>query len=105
AAVMSLEVLVTLAGPFTSPFAGSTMKRYVIFLSIGLVAGFAPITDGAAAQQPGNFKITTKKMDDTIEVQGDKDKTVFVVKSPSGIGQAVIELKDMEWPKTVVLKL
>ncbi len=51
------------------------------------------------------FKITTKRKDDAVEVQADKDKTVFDVKSPFGIGQAVIARVSEEWPKTVVLRL
>ena len=39
------------------------------------------------------FKITTKRDNDTVEVRADKDKTVFIVESPFGISQAVIERK------------
>ncbi len=51
------------------------------------------------------FKITTKKPDDAVEVRADKDKAMFVVKSPSGISQSVIERQDDAWPKVVVLHL
>ena len=51
------------------------------------------------------FKITTKRADDAVEVQSDKDRTVFDVKSPFGVGQAVIERVGDEWPKAVVLRL
>ena len=54
---------------------------------------------------PPRFKITTKKQDDTVEIRADKDKTLFVVKSPSGISQAVIERKEETWPMVVVLRL
>jgi hypothetical protein len=40
-----------------------------------------------------------------VEVQADKDRTVFVVKSPFGISRAVIERLEDHWPKTVVLRL
>ena len=40
-----------------------------------------------------------------MEVQTDKEKTVFIVKSPFGISQAVIERTDENWPDAVVLRL
>jgi hypothetical protein len=40
-----------------------------------------------------------------MEVKAEKDKTVFSVKSPLGISQAVIERMEHEWPKSVVLRL
>jgi len=54
---------------------------------------------------PSKFKITTKKKDDSVEIRADKDKTLFVVKSPFGISQAVIERQEKKWPKVVVLQL
>jgi hypothetical protein len=59
----------------------------------------------ATADDPPRFKFTTKKPDDTVEIRADKDKTMFVVKSPSGISQAVIERQDDAWPKTIILRL
>jgi hypothetical protein len=40
-----------------------------------------------------------------VEVHADKDKTLFSVKSPFGISQAVIERQEDTWPKAVVLRL
>jgi hypothetical protein len=40
-----------------------------------------------------------------VEVQVEKDRTVFSVKSPFGISQAVIERTDNKWPEAVVLRL
>ena len=57
------------------------------------------------SDQPAKFKITTKRKDDAVEVRADKDKTVFAVKSPFGISQAVIERVEDKWPKSVVLRL
>ena len=51
------------------------------------------------------FKITPKKKDDTVEVRADKDKTLFIVKSPSGISPAVIQRQQESWPKAIVLRL
>ena len=61
--------------------------------------GDAPKKDAA------KFKITTRRKDDAVEVQGDKDRTVFDVTSPFGISHAVIEREGDEWPKAVVLRL
>jgi hypothetical protein len=65
-----------------------------------LIAAFLP-TEGDQAQ----FKITAKKNDDSVEVRSGKDKVTFVVKSPSGISQALIERQEENWPKGVVLRL
>ena len=54
---------------------------------------------------PTKFKITTKRKDDTVEVRAEKDRTVFSVKSPFGISQAVIERTDDRGPEAVVLWL
>ncbi|MFO0966224.1 MAG: hypothetical protein U0793_11660 [Gemmataceae bacterium] len=51
------------------------------------------------------FKITTKKKGDTVEFRANGDKVLFIVTSPFGIGQAVIEREAMTWPKGVALRL
>jgi hypothetical protein len=71
-----------------------------------ILSGIAVADDGdEPSDQPANFKIATKRADDTVDVRADKDRTVFVVKSPFGISQAVIERQDEDWPKAVVLRL
>ena len=69
----------------------------VLFVGAGCLA--------VAADEPPKFKITTKRKDDAVEVRAVKDRTVFSVKSPFGISQAVIERTDDKWPETVVLRL
>ncbi|HEV3259798.1 MAG TPA: hypothetical protein VG013_23220 [Gemmataceae bacterium] len=83
------------------------MKSSRIPLAVILaVSGITLAGDGAARKdQPAKFKVTTKRKDDGVEVRADKGKTVFTVKSPFGISQAVIERKVDKWPKTVVLRL
>ena len=83
------------------------MKTGVIPLAVLLViSGTALAGDGDAPKdQPAKFKITTKRKDDSVEVKAEKDKTVFAVKSPFGIGQAVIERQEDTWPQAVVLRL
>jgi len=76
------------------------MKVSLVLLVVMSVLVIAD--DGDA---PSRFKITTKKKDDGVEVRVNKDKTVFIVKSPSGISQAMIERTDEKWPKVVMLHL
>jgi hypothetical protein len=59
----------------------------------------------AADAQSPKFKITTKRKDDAVQFQVDKDKTLFTVKSTFGISEAVIERQEDIWPKAVVLRL
>jgi hypothetical protein len=78
------------------------MKPWLFLLVVGLLPGLAWAVDGAA---PAKFKITTKRRDDTVEVQAEKDKTLFIIKSPFGISQAVIEREAEKWPDAVTLRL
>src|SRR5215467_13237799 len=78
------------------------MKPRLLLLVVGLLPVLAWADDGAA---PAKFKVTTKRQDDAVEVQADKDRTVFSVKSPFGISQAVIEREGEKWPDAVVLRL
>jgi hypothetical protein len=78
------------------------MKPQLVLLVVGLLPPLAWAEDGAS---PAKFKITTKRKDDTVEVQADKDKTLFIIKSPFGISQAVIEREGEKWPDAVVLRL
>jgi hypothetical protein len=71
-----------------------------------VISGTALAGDGDAPQdQPARFKVTTRRRDDSVKVQADTGRTVFAVKSPFGIGQAVIERQGDTWPKAVVLRL
>jgi hypothetical protein len=71
-----------------------------------LVAITAAPLPGRAADKPADeFKITTRKTDDAITVQSEKDKVIFVIKSPTGISRGEIERKADTWPASVVLRL
>lgn len=59
----------------------------------------------AAADDKPSFKITNRRDNDTVEVRVDKEKTAFIVKSPFGISNTVIERKSEKWPDAVVLHL
>ncbi len=54
---------------------------------------------------PTRFSVTTRKADDTVAVGGDRERTTFDIKSPSGISRAVVERTDDAWPKAVVVRL
>jgi hypothetical protein len=74
-------------------------------ICVFLVACVISMSAASAADDTPPFKITTKRDTDKVEVQADKEKTVFVVKSPFGISQAVIERAGEKWPDAVVLRL
>src|SRR5262249_14555092 len=78
------------------------MKSWLLPLVVTLLPVLAWADDGAA---PAKFKITTKRKDDAVEVRAEKDKTLFIIKSPFGISQAVIEREGEKWPDAVVLRL
>jgi hypothetical protein len=78
----------------------------LLLLVVGLLPAFALADDANAPKdQPVKFKITTKRDNDTVEVRAEKEKTVFIVKSPFGISQATIERTEEKWPEAVVLRL
>ncbi len=77
------------------------MKAAFVALVLLVSAGGLALACG----QPAKFKITTKRKDDAVEVRAEKGKTVFSVKSPFGISQAVIERVDDQWPEAVVVRL
>ena len=56
------------------------------------------------AGEPMDFKITPKQ-GDSVEAKVDKDRTLFDVTSPFGIGRADIERRKAEWPGVVVVRL
>ena len=80
------------------------------YASISLVAAVTvslavPVTKPAGDESPARFAVTTRKADDTVEVTGDRDRTVFGIRSRFGIGRAVIERTGDGWPKAVVVRL
>jgi hypothetical protein len=83
------------------------MKIYHFPLAVLLAVSALALAEGGDAplKDADTFKIATRRPDDAVEVKSDKDKTVFDVKSPFGISQAVIERVGEEWPKAVVLRL
>ena len=76
------------------------MKTRLLLLVVGLLPAGAFAEEGDA-----KFKVTTKRKEDAVEVKTEKGKTVFIIKSPSGISQVVIEREGERWPAAVVLRL
>jgi hypothetical protein len=66
--------------------------------------GAADYRESSTEQDP-KFTIMTRRKDDSVEVRVEKDRTVFSVKSPFGISQAIILRNDDQWPEAVVLRL
>jgi hypothetical protein len=78
-----------------------TMRR--LFLCGTAIVGMTSAVT-AAAEEP-QFQITTKRATDKAEMKAEKNKTIFVVHSPFGISNAVIERQGQKWPEGVVLRL
>jgi len=76
----------------------------VAFVLLAIIVGLCTTVSGDGQKSP-KFKITSKRADDAVDVRAEKDKTIFVVKSPFGISQVVIERTDEKWPDAVVLRL
>jgi hypothetical protein len=76
------------------------MKNRLLLLLVGLLP-----TSILADDSDTKFRVTTKRKDDTVEVQAEKDKTLFLIKSPFGISHAVIEREGEKWPNAVALRL
>jgi hypothetical protein len=77
------------------------MKKAFLLLAT-LLGGIVCASEGDA---PAKFKISAKRSDDSVEVRANKDKTLFIIKSPAGISQAVIEREGEKWPDNVALRL
>ncbi len=77
------------------------MSKSLLF---GLLVLAVAATTAAAGDTPP-YKVTTKRADDKVDVRAEQDKVTFSVRSPSGIGQAVIERAGEAWPDAVVLRL
>jgi hypothetical protein len=70
------------------------MKNLVVAVGLGLAA----IGTVCAAETTPPFKVTCKRSDDRVEVKTEKDCTVFSIRSPFGISNAIIERTGESWP-------
>jgi hypothetical protein len=62
-------------------------------------------TGGTDVVDEPQFKITTKRDNDKVDVKVEQDTTVFSVHSPFGISQTVIERTEENWSDIVMLQL
>ena len=76
-----------------------------MFRSLVTIPMIVVLMTSTPADDTSRFKIVTKRDQDRVDVKLDKDRTIFSVHSPTGIGHAVIERIDETWPETVVLRL
>lgn len=75
------------------------MQPLLAFVLIGMMSAVT------AADTLTPFKITTMRDNDRLESKIEKDKTIFVIHSPFGISNAVVERLGDKWPDAVVLRL
>jgi hypothetical protein len=66
---------------------------------------FAATVSMVGADDGPSFKVTTKRDDDRVKVNVEKDQAIFSVHSPFGISHAVIEREVEKWPDSVILQL
>src|SRR4051812_34644539 len=82
------------------------MKARIALVVAFALTGSTMAGDEATPRHSSDrYKITTRRKSDTVEVEATKERTVFVVKSPSGISHASVGRLDGDWPKAVVLRL
>ena len=58
-----------------------------------------------SADDPQQFKISSKRSDDRVEMKSESDRVVFDVRSPFGVSSATIERKTKQWPAKVLIQL
>lgn len=80
------------------------MKRHLFILAL-LVASIGLIT-GTHANPPAApaYEFKLQKPDDSLAVKTDDKRTLLVVTSASGIGNATITLTAGQWPKHIALR-
>jgi hypothetical protein len=73
---------------------------------VWIFSAVCPGIDSAApVEKLPQFRITTKRDNDNVKIQVDRNRTIFAVRSPFGIGQATIERIDDRWPNEVLLRM
>lgn len=96
---MALTSLIEPVGEFKTMVMSPTSAFIVVF-AIVLNIGCDNVVEDSS-----QFKITTKRENDKVEVQIENGRATFSIHSPFGISQAVIERTNQKWPNAVVLRL
>jgi hypothetical protein len=73
---------------------------YVLFLVAALIVG----QPAPATKEPSYKIVDVLKDKDTVVARKEKGRTVFLVTSESGIGDAAIVLASGEWPENITLR-
>jgi hypothetical protein len=82
------------------------MEAGLVILAVGLLPAVCYLDERVAPRkQVAEFKITTKRTDDSVQVRKEQGRVVFLIKSPFGISQAVIKRQGEQWPEAVGLRL
>lgn len=76
------------------------MRKPTIAFLLGVMAVGTAVGDDTP-----NFRITTRRTSDRVEVTITDKKGMFVVHSPVGISSATIERVTERWPDTIVIQL
>lgn len=76
-----------------------------VLLTLSVASHGLGVPPAASDDPPARFTVTTRKAEDTVAAGGDRERTTFDVRSPSGIGRAVIGRTGAAWPKGVVVRL
>ena len=76
-----------------------------VLVTVSVASHGLGVPAAASDDPPARFTVTTRKAEDTVAVGGDRERTTFDVRSPSGIGRAVIGRTGDPWPKGVVVRL
>ena len=74
------------------------------FAVVVFVLCFLQAVHATVAEEP-RFEVVTKRADDKTEVTTKDGKTTFLIRSPFGIGNAVVSLANGLWPEHVILRL
>jgi hypothetical protein len=85
------------------------MKRRLVALAFALgavVVVAADLASGASeSQPPAEFRVSTQRADDCIQIRRENGCVIWDIRSPFGIGRATIERVAPQWPKSVRLRL
>ena len=74
-------------------------------LAVAMIALSVPFSAPVTQADEPKFEVVVKRVDDKVEVKTEDGTTTFSVRSPFGIGNAVIKRAEPNWPERVCLRL
>lgn len=78
----------------------STFRCGLLFLAMSS----AVFAEGPKSVPP-KVTATLRKKEDTFQIRRSPERTVYLIKSPSGIGDAKITRSDGDWPRNIAIRL